>query len=42
MRRIGFDAIVTNTLLKDTILKDDLDLDSDGNSFDGMKKMSSS
>ena len=39
---IDFDLILANTLLKDTILKDNLDLDSDGNLFDGMKKMISS
>ena len=39
---IDFDLVLANTLSKDTVLKDGLDLDSDGNSFDGMKKMSSS
>ena len=42
MCEIDFDLVLANTLSKDTILKDDLDLDSDGNSFDGMKEMSSS
>ena len=41
MYGIDFDLVLANTLSKDTVLKDDLDLDSDGNSFDGMKKMSS-
>ena len=39
---IDFDLVLTNTLSKDTVQKNDLDLDSDGNSWDGMKKMSSS
>ena len=39
---IDFDLVLANALLKDTVLKDNLDLDSDGNSFDGTKKMSSS
>ena len=39
---IDFDLFLTNTQLKDTALMDDLNLDSDGNSCDGMKKMSSS
>ena len=39
---IDFDLVLTNTLLKGTVLKDDLDLDSDDNSFDGMRKLSSS
>ena len=37
-----FDLILTNTLSKGTVLKDDLDLDNDNNSFNGMRKMSSS
>ena len=39
---IDFDLILTKTLSKDTVQKNDLDFDSDDNSFDGMKKMSSS
>ena len=39
---IDFDLVLANTLSKDTILNDDLDLDSDGNLCDCMKKMSSS
>ena len=35
-----FDLILTNTLSKGTVLKDDLDLDSDGNSFAGLFKQS--
>ena len=41
MSGIDFDLVPTNTLSKDTVLKDDLNLNSDGNSFDGLKKMSS-
>ena len=39
---IDFDLVLSNTLSKDTVLKDDLYLDSDGNLCDGVKKMSSS
>ena len=39
---IDFDLVLAKTLSKDTVLKDDLDLDSDDNPFDGMKNMSSS
>ena len=39
---INFDLVIANTLSKNIVLKDDLDLDSDGNLFDGMNKMSSS
>jgi len=39
---IDFDLLLMNTLSKNTIMGDDLNLDSDGNSCDGMKKMSSS
>ena len=39
---IDFDLVLTNTLSKDTFQKNDLDLDSDDNSWDGMKKMTSS
>ena len=31
---IDFDLVLTNTLSKGTVLKDDLDFDSDDNSFD--------
>ena len=39
---IDFDLVIMNTLSKDNVQKNDLNLDSDGNSCDGIKKMSSS
>ena len=42
MCEINFDLVLTNTLSKGTVLKDDLDLHNDGNSFDSTRKISSS
>ena len=40
MCRISFDLVLTNTLLKDTVLKDEMNHDSDGTAWkDEMKKM---
>jgi len=40
MYRIGFDLVLTNILLKDIILKDEMNHDSDGTTWeDEMKKI---
>ena len=42
MCRIGFDLVLTNTLLKDTILNDEMNHSSDGTTWeDEMNKMTS-